>query len=56
MLVAGAILFLMELSWYWLAGTIAWFAGFGVLLGWAVWRAGTLSDHPGIPSASGRKR
>jgi hypothetical protein len=55
-LVAGAILFLMELSWYWLAGTIAWFAGFGVLLGWVVWRAGTLSEQPGIPRAAGGKR
>ncbi len=32
---------------YWLVGTIAWFAGFGVFLGWMFWRAGTLSDfHP----------
>lgn len=51
MLVAGAILFLSgsegELSWlHWMVGTCVWFVGFGVLLGWIMWRAGTLSERP----------
>src|SRR5690348_90199 len=52
MMAAGAVLFLTAgedvQALYWLLGTIAWFAGFGVFLGWIFWRAGTHADrlHP----------
>ena len=52
MMAAGAVLFLTAgedvQALYWLLGTIAWFAGFGVFLGWIFWRADTLADrlHP----------
>jgi peptidoglycan/LPS O-acetylase OafA/YrhL len=61
MLVAGAVLFLTgsegELTWvYWMTGTCIWFAGFGVLLGWLIWRAGTFSERPAAKPAGGRKQ
>jgi peptidoglycan/LPS O-acetylase OafA/YrhL len=60
MLVAGAILFLTgsegELTWlYWMTGTCIWFVGFGVLLGWVIWRAGTLPERPAAKSAAAPK-
>jgi hypothetical protein len=60
MLVMGAILFLTgsesELTWlYWMTGTCIWFVGFGVLLGWIIWRAGTFSERPAVRSAAARK-
>jgi hypothetical protein len=60
MLVMGAILFLTgsesELTWlYWMTGTCIWFIGFGVLLGWIIWRAGTFSERPAVRSAAARK-
>ena len=60
MLVAGAVLFLTgsdsELTWvYWMTGTCIWFVGFGVLLGWLIWRAGTLGERPTAKTAAGRK-
>jgi hypothetical protein len=60
MLVMGAVLFLTgsesELTWlYWMTGTCIWFVGFGVLLGWIIWRAGTFSERPAVRSAAARK-
>ncbi len=57
MLVAGAILFLtgMEEELSWLTGTIFWFAGFGLFLGWIFWRAGTFSERPPVKSAAAHK-
>jgi hypothetical protein len=60
MLVMGAILFLTgsesELTWlYWMTGTCIWFIGFGVLLGWIIWRAGTFSERPAVRSAAAPK-
>lgn len=46
MMVAGAVLFFYSgdlLHLYWLLGTLGWFSGFGIFLGWTFWRAGTLS-------------
>ncbi len=60
MLLAGAILFLTgsetEMTWvYWMTGTCIWFVGFGVFLGWLIWRAGTISERPAVKSAATRK-
>jgi peptidoglycan/LPS O-acetylase OafA/YrhL len=51
LLLAGAVLFLSgsegESSWmYWMTGTCFWFVGFGVFLGWLIWRDGTFSERP----------
>ena len=49
MMVAGAVLFLYSedlLPLYWLLGTVGWFSGFGIFLGWTFWRAGTLTAFP----------
>ena len=46
MMVAGAVFFFYSealLPLYWLLGTLGWFSGFGIFLGWTFWRAGTLS-------------
>lgn len=52
MMAAGAVLFLTggedALALFWLLGTVAWFTGFGIFLGWTFWRAGTFSDRPAI--------
>ena len=46
----GAALFLTgrgdPLPLDWLLGTVAWFTGFGVFLGWVFWRTGTVSVRP----------
>jgi fatty acid desaturase len=59
MMAAGAVLFLTAgedaLALYWLLGTIAWFAGFGVFLGWIFWRVGTFADRPHVFHPSHRK-
>jgi len=60
MLVMGAVLFLTgsesELTLlYLMTGTCIWFVGFGVLLGWIIWRAGTFSERPAVRSAAARK-
>ena len=52
MMAAGAVLFLAvrgdALAFYWILGTIAWFLGFGVFLGWMFWRAGTSAERPAL--------
>ena len=56
---AGGVLFLVvredALPLYWLLGTIAWFIGFGVFLGWIFWRAGTLAEGPAVFHPTHRK-
>jgi hypothetical protein len=48
MMAAGAVLFFTgsgdPAPLDWLVGTMAWFAGFGVFLGWMFWRAGTFAE------------
>ena len=52
MMAAGAVLFFTgsgdPAPLDWLVGTIAWFAGFGVFLGWMFWRAGTFAERPAL--------
>jgi hypothetical protein len=59
MMTAGAVLFLTgredALALYWLVGTISWFIGFGVFLGWMFWRAGTFADRPAVLHPTHRK-
>lgn len=59
MMAAGAVFFLTRredaLALYWLVGTMAWFTGFGVFLGWMFWRAGTFSDQAAIFHGTDRK-
>ncbi len=59
MMAAGAVLFLADsgdlLPFYWLLGTVAWFTGFGVFLGWMFWRAGTLAKGPAVFHPTHRK-
>lgn len=59
MMAAGAVLFLAvredALPLYWLLGTIAWFIGFGVFLGWIFWRAGTFAEGPPVLHPTHRK-
>ncbi len=56
---AGGVLFLAvsedALPLYWLLGTIAWFIGFGVFLGWIFWRTGTFAEGPAVFHPSHRK-
>lgn len=59
MMATGAVLFLAvsedALPLYWLLGTIAWFIGFGVFLGWIFWRAGTFAERPAVLHPTHRK-
>jgi hypothetical protein len=59
MMAAGAVLFLTggeePLPLYWLLGTAGWFAGFGVFLGWIIWRAGTLADRQAVFHSTSRR-
>jgi hypothetical protein len=59
MMAAGAVLFLAVrgdlVPLYWLLGTVGWFAGFGLFLGWMFWRAGTFAHRPAAFHGTPRK-